>query len=155
MFKSVVALAVLLAGVSGAQAAEVGIRHESGSSHRTITHGRSVHNYRGQNQFNENTVSGVSQLQADNFRATGINVDLEADADAGSGLEVDLEVVSAERRNGNARRNGNVTAAGDLTLRSARTVRTESGSTNFDGSETYNFAGGSSNTFSESSVFAR
>lgn len=145
--------AIALASITGAQAAEVGIRHSAGSTHRTITNGQADYAYSGSSQYGTTTQSSASEVNRSGFGQVADDVIIRDGA-------TNVTITGAPGSFDDVLVNGDA----DITLRSAPTrVRRsgsetsswETGKSSYRGSESNRFSGGESSTFSESSVFAR
>ena len=153
MIKAFAIAAALTLTAASAQAAQVGIRNESGSSHRSYTHGQSDYSYQGSSQFGSETSTSTSDTRRTGFGQVADDIIIRDTAS-------NVTITGAPGSFDDVLVNGDA----DITLRSAPTrTRTangtttswERGSSSYNGSESSRFSGGESSTFSESSVFAR
>ena len=154
MIKAIaIAATIAVASVTGAQAAEVGIRHESGASHRSYTHGTSDYAYQGSNQRLSHTVSGATEVTRSGFGQVADDVIIREGAN-------NVTVT------GNPGAFDDVLVNGDsnITLETTPTTVSRTGSfsytrergqSSYNGSESSRFSGGENSTFSQTSVFAR
>jgi len=142
MIKAVAIAAALALTSVGAQAAEIGIRHSSGSSHRAITNGYSQYSYNGRSETKTRTNSVTSS------RTGGLN------SEAGFCPPGQSECGGPSAQN--PANFDSTSAGGGLGLNRSRsrsrTVTTDN--FNYEGLERNNFAGGDNSVFSESSIFA-
>ena len=142
MIKAIAIAAALALTSVGAQAAEVGIRHSAGSSHRSITNGYSQYSYSGRSETKTRTNSVTSS------RTGGLG------GEAGFCPPGQSECGGPSAQNP-ANFDGTSTGGGlGLNRSRSRTRTVTTDNFNYEGLERNNFAGGDSSVFSESSIFA-
>ena len=143
MIKAIAIAATLALASTGAQAAEVGIRHSAGSSHRNITHGVSEYSYQGGSEYSTRTES------------------LAVTRNGGLGGEAGFCPPGQSECGGPSAQNpanfdGASSGGGfDSARTRSETVSRESGWNSYEGSESYRFSGGDNSVFSETTIFAR
>ena len=143
MIKSAFAiLAALTLGAAGAQAAEVGIRHSAGSSHRAITNGYSEYSYNGRSETTTRT------------RSRSVSEHGSLGGEAGFCPPGQSECGGPSAQNP-ANFDGASSGGGfDRARNRSRTRTVTTDNFNYEGLERNNFAGGDNSVFSESSIFA-
>ena len=142
MIKAIAIAAALALTSVGAQAAEVGIRHSAGSSHRAITNGYSEYSYNGRSETKTRTKS-LSVSEYGNFGGEAGFCPPGQSECGGPSAENPANFGGASSGGGFDRaRNRSRT----------RTVTTDN--FNYEGLERNNFAGGDNSVFSETSIFA-
>lgn len=142
MIKAIAIAAALALTSVGAQAAEVGIRHSAGSSHRAITNGYSVHNYNGNSSTTTRTRSVAATERGNIGGESGFCPPGQSECGGPSAQNpANFDGTSSEGGFDRAR------------TRSVTNTRTTENLW-YNGVERNNFAGGDSSVFSESSIFA-
>ena len=166
MFKSIAVVAALTLGATGAMAAEVGIRNSHGTSHQNIYGGQSWHNYNGSIQSGMNasgSAAGVTRSSYSNSDSSSVR--------SGSYYPYSYRGHGYGRADTDGDGRGASCERGYGSFCEARSSASNSGSevnrvnsqfTSFEREEqTYNggsrngFDGGSFESFSETSTFAR
>ena len=142
MIKAIALAATLALASAGAQAAEVGIRHSAGSSHRSITHGVSEYSYQGGSEYRTRTDSLAVTRNGSQSGEAGFCPPGQSECGGPSAQNpANFDGTSSE-------------GGFDRGRTRSETVTVENGWSSYDGSETYRFSGGDNSVFSESTIFA-
>ena len=183
--KSILAAALLIAGGTTVNAAEIGVRHTWGNSTQTITNGFSITNVKDTAEYSEQSSGFALGINAEEFRAEGGGVEGIYDY---SGTDRDLEAnpvtffsetTTRRGRNGNGQNDSQVTvsrqpvvseesfstsgeygggsleADGKFAVSGSVFTRNIDGTTRVASESFYDFSGSSTNGFSELSTFSR